>query len=428
MASVWSIALVLLINGPICYLSKNITVLTRKGPIEGYIYDGAAVFEGIPYAKAPINDLRFKIWATKEMFMQIKKPMDHFFRVDCSEKELILETLLIGLPLHLQAKPREMDNWHPKILETKRFRPFCPQSPSIFSRAMNIVGNMSEDCLFMNIYAPLNVVGNNLAKLPVMVWFHGGSFSHGSASQVTAKEIVANLVSRGVLVASFNYRLDILGFFTLQDSIVVDRKVNVTPAFTENLALFDQKMALKWLMKEVGKFGGSPKRITVFGHNTGAVSISVHLYNEGNSWLFAQAILHSGSSFSPYALTDPDNDTNSKLCKLVVERLGCNLDRQWERGDGDSILKCLRSFPISILLETSTKLALKHGISWKISTTSCTRAGIQVEQDSLSLCANRKFFERSRFNIPVLIGTVKDEMLLNVPQDSVIVLSNVKIK
>uniref|UniRef100_A0AC34QC60 Carboxylic ester hydrolase n=1 Tax=Panagrolaimus sp. JU765 TaxID=591449 RepID=A0AC34QC60_9BILA len=101
-----------------------------------------------------------------------------------------------------------------------------------------------------------------------MVFIHGGAFLTGHAGDFPVAGIVRNLVSRGVVVVTIQYRLGLLGFFTTR-----------TPDFPANLGLLDQVEALKWVIEEIPNFGGNPYLITLFGQSAGSASVSAHLFS-----------------------------------------------------------------------------------------------------------------------------------------------------
>uniref|UniRef100_A0A914C800 Carboxylic ester hydrolase n=1 Tax=Acrobeloides nanus TaxID=290746 RepID=A0A914C800_9BILA len=104
-----------------------------------------------------------------------------------------------------------------------------------------------------------------------MVWIHGGGLRYGNASgmgMLGPQGIVRNLISRGVVLASIQYRLGFLGFFT-----------TFTDDFPPNLGLLDQVEALKFIQEEISNFGGDPNKITIFGQSAGSASVSLHTYS-----------------------------------------------------------------------------------------------------------------------------------------------------
>jgi len=137
---------------------------------------------------------------------------------------------------------------------------------------------MSEDCLTLNVWTPKPVKG---AKLPVMVWIHGGGFVGGSG---TLPETDGGLLAkRDVVIVSFNYRLGRFGFFA-------------HPALGKdgNWGLMDQIAALKWVQRNIAAFGGDPAKVTIFGESAGGESVSRLMASPLTKGLFARAIVASG--------------------------------------------------------------------------------------------------------------------------------------
>ncbi len=148
----------------------------------------------------------------------------------------------------------------------------------------SIQSGSSEDCLFLNIWRPVGAAKN--AKLPVMVWIHGGAFVGGSGSDPGAGNQFAK---QGVILITINYRLGRLGHFAF-------------PALSEehpeepkgSYAFMDQIAALKWVQQNIAVFGGDPKNVTIFGFSAGGVSIHSLLTIPSAQGLFQKAIRHSG--------------------------------------------------------------------------------------------------------------------------------------
>ncbi|XP_075975304.1 juvenile hormone esterase-like isoform X2 [Anticarsia gemmatalis] len=157
----------------------------------------------------------------------------------------------------------------------------CPQV-DIFT---NVFTPGSEDCLFLNVYTP-NITTD---LLPVMVYIHGGGYKCGSGN-------IDNLgpdflVAKGVVVVTINYRLDALGFLCMD-----------TAEVPGNAGLKDQLAAIKWVKKNIDKFGGSPSNITIFGQSAGAASVAYHTISPLSKGYFQRAIVMSGSPYSDWTL------------------------------------------------------------------------------------------------------------------------------
>ncbi|XP_026763518.2 esterase FE4-like [Galleria mellonella] len=143
-----------------------------------------------------------------------------------------------------------------------------------------------ENCLILNVYTPLNTNSNSL--LPVMVFIHGGGFFEGSSGPFLYGP--QYIVSKGVILVTINYRLNIQGNLCL--------RIKEAPG---NPGMKDQVAALKWVQRNIKVFGGDPDNVTLFGESAGAASVSYHVLSPMSKGLFHKAILQSGSSLSAWA-------------------------------------------------------------------------------------------------------------------------------
>ncbi|CAK1584968.1 unnamed protein product [Parnassius mnemosyne] len=167
--------------------------------------------------------------------------------------------------------------------------------------ATTILGQ-EENCLTLNIYTPLVPYQDSL--LPVMVYIHGGGFRDGSGSpSLYGPEY---LTKHGVILVTFNYRLEIIGFLCLG--------IEEAPG---NAGLKDQVEALKWVKKNIKAFGGDPNSITLFGESAGSASVFYHLMSPMSVGLFDRAIMQSGSAMSPWSLQFEPLKTASAVAKQM---------------------------------------------------------------------------------------------------------------
>jgi len=145
----------------------------------------------------------------------------------------------------------------------------------------------SEDCLYLNLWMPENYPA---AKLPVMVWIHGGGFAAGSSSE--ARQDAGNLCKKGVLVVSMNYRLGVFGFFAHPELAKESGRNS-----SGNYGLLDQVAALEWVKKNIAVFGGDPDNVTIFGESAGSSSVCGLMASPLAKGLFNRAIGESGAFF-----------------------------------------------------------------------------------------------------------------------------------
>lgn len=160
---------------------------------------------------------------------------------------------------------------------------YGPQSPQMRGPLAD-KGPMSEDCLRVNVWTP----GTDLARRPVMVWFHGGGFEAGSASQKVYDG--SRLAARGdVVVVSLNHRLNVFGHCFLGD------RLGEPYAAAGNVGYLDLIAALRWVRENVASFGGDPGNVTIFGQSGGGRKVSLCYAGEDASGLFHRGVVQSGS-------------------------------------------------------------------------------------------------------------------------------------
>ncbi len=207
-------------------------VTTDSGTFIGATVDSIASFKGIPFAAPPVGALRWS--APAPVLPSIPPRAATTYGPDCMQNPL------------------------PGIKRGER--------------------PMSEDCLTLNVWTPKPA---KAAKLPVMVWIHGGGFVGGSGTLTETDG--AALAKRDVVIVSFNYRLGRFGFFA-------------HPALEGggNWGLMDQIAALQWVQRNIAAFGGDPAKVTIFGESAGGESVSRLMASPAAKGLFARSIVASG--------------------------------------------------------------------------------------------------------------------------------------
>lgn len=220
------------------------TVRIDAGQLEGVpllsLADGAG-FLGIPYAAQPVGDLRWK-------------------------------------------SPQPPPRWK-GVKRAAAYGPACPQASSPWLPEMLGRSGMVTDeaCLYLNVWTPEVTRG---AKLPVLVWIHGGGNVEGSGEWPPLGETLAR---EGIIVVSINYRLGIFGFFASAElSAESPRHVS------GNYGQLDQLTALNWVRRNIGRFGGDPDQVTVAGASSGSLDICNLMASPLAAGLFQRAILQSG--------------------------------------------------------------------------------------------------------------------------------------
>ena len=220
------------------------------------------------------------------------------------------------------AAPQPLPAWTSPRSATA-FGAICPQDGTA-------TGD-SEDCLFLNVWTPQAAVQRG-KRLPVMVFFHGGAFVYGAGS-LPAYDGSYLAASGNVVVVTLNYRLGALGFLSVPEL-----------GLTGNYGILDQRLALRWVARNIRAFGGDPDKVTLFGQSAGAMSVGLHLFSipDGRK-LFRAAIMESNPLALPYPSLQAQIETKwdnfrIALCFETNQPLNCTFD-----------LPALRALPLATL-------------------------------------------------------------------------------
>lgn len=267
---------------------------TDKGPVRGVKTPTVNKYLGIPYAAPPVGELRWQ-------------------------------------------PPQPLERWHgPR--EATQFGSHCAQDASPFGTE-----SASEDCLYLNVFTPNGKVAQEkngktklkkAKRLPVMVWLHGGALVVGESDDYDP----ARLIEQGAVVVTLNYRLGFLGFYA-------------HPALSQespskssgNYGLMDQQAALRWVQRNITKFGGDRSNVTIFGESAGGLSVHAHLASPASAGLFDRAIAQSGA----YSPSEPSLGDAESRGLAFAHTMGC--------GDTQTA-ECLRALPVEILLANQPEL------------------------------------------------------------------------
>ena len=260
-------------------------VKVDTGSLQGTIEYGMQVFKNIPYAAAPVGDLRWR-------------------------------------------PPQPALSWS-GMRDASKFGESCPQQYiKNLSDGLGLPG--SEDCLKLNVYGPVKP-GKNL---PVMVWIHGGGLIVDGARDPQFTPI--NLIKNGVIVVTVDYRLGSLGFFATKELI---EEAKAKGESVGNYGTMDQIASLKWVKKNIQAFGGDPNNVTIFGQSAGGRSVTWLMVSDAAKGLFHKAIAQSAQQSPLRGMTEkrfgltPEVDIGAKymsslgakslaeLRKLPVQKL-----------------------------------------------------------------------------------------------------------
>lgn len=189
----------------------------------------------------------------------------------------------------------------------------------------------SEDCLYLNVYAPSAALAEKAHPRPVMFWIYGGGYVSGDSSEFGLYDGQHLSESHEIVLVTVNYRLGNLGFMALDALRLEDPNGS-----TGNYGMQDQNLALKWVQTNIASFGGDPGRVTIFGESAGGMSVMWHLVSPMSKGLFHAAIMESGTSaasffFQPYKEAASYYEDTAKILKCPAE------------GGATVQLRCLRA-------------------------------------------------------------------------------------
>jgi para-nitrobenzyl esterase len=271
---------------PIIGSDSGLTIRTDKGAVQGVVRNSVQEFRGIPFAAAPIGDLRW------------------------------------GMPQ--PALPWE------GVKDASRFGNACAQQ----ARYSLTQQSLDEDCLTLNVSRPLDMKPGE--KLPVLFWIPGGAFVGGATSLYRLDK----LANEGrLVVVSANYRLGVFGFMAHP---AFDAATN------GDLGLEDQRFAMAWVQRNIAAFGGDPDNVTIAGESAGAGSVCMHLISpERVSGLFHKAIVQSAGCLQPMPTVEESLTSSNALWKKVAAKFGC--DTGATAGSAAS-LACMRGKKVEDLL------------------------------------------------------------------------------
>jgi len=272
--------------------ADSLMVKTEQGKVQGKtINDGKVkAFLGLAYAAPPVGDLRWK--AT--------------------------------------APPAK---WKGKR-DASKFGAHCAQN-HVYEDMIFQDAGPSEDCLFLNVYAPSD--STDKSKLPVMFWIHGGGYAGGASSEPRHNGDFLPL--KGVVLVTINYRLGVFGFLATSD---LAKEGNGSAG---NYAMLDMVAALQWVKGNIGKFGGDAGNVTIFGESAGSFAVSTLMASPMAQGLFQKVIGESGAAFSDVLEMDTAAAREPK-------------DDEWVAGLGVKSLADLRALSSDKILEA---VKAKHG-------------------------------------------------------------------
>ncbi|RDI89752.1 hypothetical protein Vi05172_g748 [Venturia inaequalis] len=236
----------------------------------------------------------------------------------------------------------------------------------------------SEDCLYLNVFAPAPLTTSTAGGKTVMVWFFGGALQFGTGS-LPGYDGTSFATNQDVILVAPNYRTNVFGF-----------PGTFMPVKERNLGFLDQRMALDWVQQNIASFGGDPKKVTIFGQSAGARSVDFHLLtNNPKNPPFRAVIVQSGSArITPGQVKEAKQPgENTKTLAVLANKLGCT--------STEKLLDCLRKVSASDI-----KKALPSSPPF----------GAVDDEGFTTVVDPEKYRkERRAANVSLLIGTTADE-------------------
>ncbi|WP_432534427.1 carboxylesterase/lipase family protein [Kineococcus arenarius] len=248
------------------FVGQRPVVTTEDGDVRGTLKAQYAEFKGIPYAKAPVGELRWRA-------------------------------------------PQEPDSW-PGVRDATQFGGSCTQGsgwdPGYEEPTYN------EDCLNLNVYSPASprIENDREDGLPVLVWIHGGGNRGGAGRDTFPARFVEETQT---VFVTLNYRLGALGYL---DTAALDAE-SAGDGSAGNYGILDQQMALRWVRDNIAAFGGNPADVTIAGQSAGGSNTCTHLAAPASRGLFQRAIIQSGGC------SGRTEEAAQSDGAAFAERLGC---------------------------------------------------------------------------------------------------------
>lgn len=272
-------------------------IKTNAGVLRGVTENNISVFKGIPYAAPPVGEFRWR-------------------------------------------PPQPVNSWE-GVRDATEFGPNCAQA-GWGTAPGTIAEGSSEDCLYLNLWLPAE--RKSKAKLPVMVWIHGGGFVGGSGTGPTGEEFA----EKGIILITINYRLGRLGHFAFP---ALSKEHPEEPK--GSYAFMDQIAALEWVQENIAAFGGNPDNVTIFGFSAGGVSVHSLMTIPDARGLFHKVISQSGGGRDGVLTGRPiDKENADPFYTVSAETIGKNFARKHgiEGSDAAALAK-LRALSVEEIVD-----------------------------------------------------------------------------
>ncbi|VFU10535.1 carboxylesterase/lipase family protein [Methylocella tundrae] len=310
----------------------KLRVETKEGPVKGFLNNGVAEFLGIPYAAPPIGNLRWR-------------------------------------------PPQKHERWT-NVLHATAYGPSCAQIYELGLFAGP--ANNNEDCLYINVFTP-DVDPAGKEKLPVMFWSYGGAAVDGESNDYDGSKLARD---GHTVVVTFNYRQNLFGFLAHP---ALDHEGHLFA----NYGILDNQFALKWVKRNIEKFGGDPNNVTVFGQSAGARNTGSEVLSPLAKGLFNRAIFESGA----IPIETPLSIAEAKGTAFAVAA-GCG-----SLSDA-ATAKCLRSLSAARVESFAGTTTSSNG---------AYLAGLITDGQILPLPAIDQYLSGNFNHVPIINGNAENE-------------------
>jgi para-nitrobenzyl esterase len=352
------LAAALCIGGVACTSSDRVTI--ESGVLQGSDHDGVLSFKGVPYAAAPVGNLRWE-------------------------------------------PPQPVAVWS-GVRSATGLGHDCMQLPAPNEAAPASTTTPSEDCLFLNIWTPAKRPDQ---KLAVMVWIHGGGFLNGGSSAPIYDG--SAFARNGVVFVTFNYRLGRFGFFA-HPALTKENPAGLLG----NYSYMDQIAVLQWVQRNIAAFGGDPGNVTIMGESVGGGSVHFLLNSPASKGLFSKGIIQSGGGRAGASPRLLHSDSNSPDQPPSGETLGMDFAKsQGITGEDSAALAALRKLPSEAIVN-----GLNNASRRKDPVLAATAPAPMIDGRLIRGTPQSGYRDGTQMKVPIILGANDSDLAY--PQGSTI--------
>ncbi len=328
----------------------NTRIKTKYGTYIGVEEEEAIVFKSIPYAQAPVGNLRYR-----------------------SPRRLLPST----------------EEYDATKFRARSLQCAWEASDGFYEKEFPLTGELdvpvSEDSLYLNLWLPKN---RTEEKLPVLFLIHGGGFGSGAGHEL--EFLTDAYAKRGIIFITLNYRLGMTGF------LVHPWLIEEDPSAVGNYGILDQILALNWVQENIAQFGGDPGRVTICGQSAGAISVQAILASRYGDGKYCAAIQQSGSGYPQILASDFSMEEAIENGKRYVAYLGVESLEELRRVPAEQLMDAQMKL-IHACIEEKRRIPFGPVRNGYVLETFLTES---IEKGSL-------------YPVPTIIGCNRDDLLIS---------------